>query len=483
MRGMMQHMMFPPPMHHAGGLAAFLQAAGNTSAQRGVSARGIEALPEVELDESSAKGSDGEALQCTVCIDDFKAGEKAIKLPGCGHMFHRACLEPWLSQHNTCPTCRKEIADAALPQASASSMAAAAAFEEDEDDEDGWDVDSDGNDASSGSMGGLEDPLPPQLRFMMPLMGDASVTMRGAQRRRQARRGHRSRAHGRGSVDQQQRTEEEELRMAIAASMRDVEAERLASSAAASDGSTPTSTSSSSDERPLSAEAAAWVPDLRAMGEEGLRQALATHGAPTPPASATVQVMAVQLARILANDNADDDQQQQQQQQAQASSSSSSASASSASASSMASQQLAPSLAALSLRAQGRTGPSDLQKEPLPAEPAADAAGAVSVRLRLSDGSTAERRFPGTAPLRAVAAWAESISSTPFRVHTETGMPMIVLRLPAAFMGPASTRLVDGRNVAAPWRLDLRDCGFDGGRVQMRVEHVSTPVFEESAAE
>ncbi|KAK0423378.1 hypothetical protein QR680_008113 [Steinernema hermaphroditum] len=42
---------------------------------------------------------------CTVCFDSIAEGERYGKLD-CGHLFHPACISPWLRYHNTCPTCR-----------------------------------------------------------------------------------------------------------------------------------------------------------------------------------------------------------------------------------------------------------------------------------------------------------------------------------------------------------------------------------------
>lgn len=45
--------------------------------------------------------------QCSVCWDDFKLDEDVRQLR-CEHIFHEACIIPWLELHNTCPVCRKE---------------------------------------------------------------------------------------------------------------------------------------------------------------------------------------------------------------------------------------------------------------------------------------------------------------------------------------------------------------------------------------
>lgn len=44
---------------------------------------------------------------CSVCQDDFVLGEKVITL-NCFHIFHDACIHPWLKHNSTCPDCRSE---------------------------------------------------------------------------------------------------------------------------------------------------------------------------------------------------------------------------------------------------------------------------------------------------------------------------------------------------------------------------------------
>ena len=50
-----------------------------------------------------------EAHTCPVCTDSFTPGATIIRLPSCGHVFHEYCVLAWLSKHNTCPFCRKEL--------------------------------------------------------------------------------------------------------------------------------------------------------------------------------------------------------------------------------------------------------------------------------------------------------------------------------------------------------------------------------------
>jgi hypothetical protein len=46
---------------------------------------------------------------CVICTGTLSAGETVIRLPPCGHIFHAACIEPWLTAHHTCPTCRNPL--------------------------------------------------------------------------------------------------------------------------------------------------------------------------------------------------------------------------------------------------------------------------------------------------------------------------------------------------------------------------------------
>ena len=47
-------------------------------------------------------------IECTICMERFEFNTEYATLP-CGHIFHEKCLLPWLSQHHSCPICRKEF--------------------------------------------------------------------------------------------------------------------------------------------------------------------------------------------------------------------------------------------------------------------------------------------------------------------------------------------------------------------------------------
>ncbi|XP_045443252.1 E3 ubiquitin-protein ligase RNF149 isoform X2 [Pipistrellus kuhlii] len=54
------------------------------------------------------KGLDVDAENCAVCIENFKAKD-VIRILPCRHIFHRVCIDPWLSDHHTCPMCKLDV--------------------------------------------------------------------------------------------------------------------------------------------------------------------------------------------------------------------------------------------------------------------------------------------------------------------------------------------------------------------------------------
>ena len=48
-------------------------------------------------------------LSCSVCLMDFKEGEKGRFLPRCFHCFHVDCIDMWLTSHSDCPVCRASV--------------------------------------------------------------------------------------------------------------------------------------------------------------------------------------------------------------------------------------------------------------------------------------------------------------------------------------------------------------------------------------
>ncbi|KAL1973003.1 hypothetical protein VTN31DRAFT_6545 [Thermomyces dupontii] len=66
----------------------------------------IDALPKVKVTQGML-GPEGKA-ECSICMESVEVGSEVTQLP-CLHWFHGQCIEMWLSQHNTCPHCRRPI--------------------------------------------------------------------------------------------------------------------------------------------------------------------------------------------------------------------------------------------------------------------------------------------------------------------------------------------------------------------------------------
>ncbi|GLT38444.1 hypothetical protein SLA2020_126950 [Shorea laevis] len=54
-------------------------------------------------------GVNVKATECTICLGEFVEGEKVRVLPKCSHGFHVRCVDPWLLEHSSCPTCRQPM--------------------------------------------------------------------------------------------------------------------------------------------------------------------------------------------------------------------------------------------------------------------------------------------------------------------------------------------------------------------------------------
>ena len=77
------------------------------SADRRLKSEAKKAIRQLEVrtmkrgDEETASDSH----TCAICIDGYKVGEVVTVLT-CGHIFHKACIEPWLLEKRTCPMCK-----------------------------------------------------------------------------------------------------------------------------------------------------------------------------------------------------------------------------------------------------------------------------------------------------------------------------------------------------------------------------------------
>ncbi|KAL5211531.1 hypothetical protein ABZP36_022378 [Zizania latifolia] len=88
----------------------------------------IDALPafvyECPAEGGGGGGSKhGGSVLCAVCLEDVQRGETVRRLPACGHLFHKDCVDMWLHTHATCPLCRCDV----LPRKHATKASASAA--------------------------------------------------------------------------------------------------------------------------------------------------------------------------------------------------------------------------------------------------------------------------------------------------------------------------------------------------------------------
>ena len=70
----------------------------------------VNSLEKVKIDEENLKllRKNSNCENCSVCKDDFELDQQIVNLP-CKHVFHEDCLSPWLTERNSCPTCRYEL--------------------------------------------------------------------------------------------------------------------------------------------------------------------------------------------------------------------------------------------------------------------------------------------------------------------------------------------------------------------------------------
>ncbi|CAO2177302.1 unnamed protein product [Urochloa humidicola] len=92
-------------------LADVFETGAATGATKGMPAAAIAALPVTTFTDEcvDAATGDDDRIGCSVCLQDFEAGEAARSLPECGHTFHLPCIDAWLLRHASCPLCRRAV--------------------------------------------------------------------------------------------------------------------------------------------------------------------------------------------------------------------------------------------------------------------------------------------------------------------------------------------------------------------------------------
>ncbi|XP_008793870.2 RING-H2 finger protein ATL39-like [Phoenix dactylifera] len=86
-----------------GGHGAAARADGSNEVSSGLSADDLEKLPCYDF-KAGDKGSG--PIDCAVCLESFKMGDRCRLLPACKHSFHARCVDTWLLRSPVCPICR-----------------------------------------------------------------------------------------------------------------------------------------------------------------------------------------------------------------------------------------------------------------------------------------------------------------------------------------------------------------------------------------
>ena len=70
-----------------------------------------EAASEQSQEEEEVEGIQARTLDnfCVICHENINEGQVLRKITKCGHTFHIECLDRWLENKITCPTCRTDI--------------------------------------------------------------------------------------------------------------------------------------------------------------------------------------------------------------------------------------------------------------------------------------------------------------------------------------------------------------------------------------
>lgn len=74
----------------------------------------LEMFPTSTVTAAAVRTAPAERRACAVCTDDFCEGDVQRTLP-CFHLFHRACIDPWLRQSGCCPVCMLRVDRDGMP--------------------------------------------------------------------------------------------------------------------------------------------------------------------------------------------------------------------------------------------------------------------------------------------------------------------------------------------------------------------------------
>eukprot|EP01018_Ginkgo_biloba_P028859 Gb_14777 [translate_table: standard] len=79
-----------------------------TASNTGMGKMALKALPTI-IYSTHSQLPEVKAMDCPICLAEFKDGQKLRLLPKCNHRFHPQCIDPWLLSHSSCPSCRDSL--------------------------------------------------------------------------------------------------------------------------------------------------------------------------------------------------------------------------------------------------------------------------------------------------------------------------------------------------------------------------------------
>lgn len=53
---------------------------------------------------------------CSICQEQFNAGDTFVPFPSCKHCFHTACFKPHLKSNKWCPLCRRQLKESIIEE-------------------------------------------------------------------------------------------------------------------------------------------------------------------------------------------------------------------------------------------------------------------------------------------------------------------------------------------------------------------------------
>jgi len=59
------------------------------------------------IDNAEIQSADIDTDACSICLESMN--DVNTRTTDCNHTFHSSCLDTWLVEHNTCPSCRHEL--------------------------------------------------------------------------------------------------------------------------------------------------------------------------------------------------------------------------------------------------------------------------------------------------------------------------------------------------------------------------------------